>query len=97
MTQIMKRTTVGSETPLSMLPPGTAFQGTVAGTGPVSATIVIEARNNGVDWLALGTITLTGTDRASDGFGSAYRWAQCRARLTAISGTGAVATVDIEV
>ncbi len=63
---------------------------TSSGTG--SATIVIEVSNNGTVWLAspLGTITLTlGTTATADGFQADTSFAYMRARVTAISGTGA--------
>ena len=70
-----------------------AFQATVVGTGAVGATVIIEGSNDGANYLALGTITLSGTNLASDGFLSNANWANVRARLTAISGTGAAVTV----
>lgn len=77
-------------------PPGTvtqAFQATVVGTGAVSATVAIEATLNGQDWLNIGTITLSGTTRASDGLAVAAPWLLFRANCTALSGTGAAVTV----
>lgn len=66
-------------------------------SGVGSATIIIEASDKAtpvegtnVDWTTLGTITLTlGTTQTNDAFVSAasYRW--IRARVSAISGTGA--------
>ncbi len=69
------------------------FQAAVTGTGAVSATVLIEGSNDGVNFLLLGTITLTGTTSASDGFVSSAAWDSVRARLTAISGTNAAVTV----
>lgn len=73
-----------------------AFGETSAGAG--SATIVIEVSNverpTTNDWLTMGTITLTlGTTRSSDGFSSSVQWRNVRARVTAISGTGASVNV----
>jgi hypothetical protein len=45
----------------------------------------------------MGTITLTGTLSASDGFASTSAWKYVRANLTAISGTGAVVTAFLGV
>lgn len=71
-------------------------QASVAGTGAVGATVIIEASNNdGADYLTLGTITLSGTTRASDGAVVSAKWDLIRARLTAVSGTGAVVNVSI--
>lgn len=74
------------------------FQGmgtTSSGSG--SATIIIEAtdkplpvESTNVDWTTLGTITLTlGTTQTNDGFVSFASWRWIRARVSAISGTGA--------
>ena len=68
-------------------------QATVKGTGAVSASVDIEVSNDGTDWLILSTITLTGTNSASDGFAVGAPWQQVRARVTAISGTGAKVNV----
>jgi len=78
------------------------FQGmgtTSSGSG--SASIVIEASNKAlpvegtnVDWTTLGTITLTlGTTQTNDGFVSSASWRWVRARVSAISGTGATVNV----
>lgn len=63
----------------------------VSGTGAVTATVVIYASNTNVstDWLTLGTITLSGTTTATDGFAFSARWKHYRAGVTAISGTSA--------
>lgn len=74
------------------------YGATTAGAG--AATVIVEVSNisppsaaNG-DWILLGTVTLTlGTTRTSDGFGSSLPWTHVRARVTAISGTGA--SVDV--
>lgn len=76
-----------------------SYQAYVVGTGAVTATVVIECSNDtsGVGgtpqyWNStpLGTITLTGTTSASDGFSSNTSWKWVRARVTAVTGTGAV-------
>jgi len=70
-----------------------AYQASVAGTGAVSATIVIEFSNDGINWIEGATITLSGTTSATDGFAVDAGWVYARANLTAISGTGAAVTV----
>ena len=65
------------------------YHGIVRGTGVVSATVKVEVSNNNADWLELGTITLSGTARASDGFAADAPWRYARGNVTAISGTGA--------
>ena len=75
--------------------PAQAYQLVANGTsGAFSATVVIEASNDGTTPLAnpLGTITVSGTapTAVSDGFVTNYApWAWIRSRVTAISGTGA--------
>jgi hypothetical protein len=65
------------------------YQASVAGTGTVSATVNIEGSNDGVNFLTLGIINLSGTNSASDGFVSDAQWDLVRGNPTAISGTGA--------
>lgn len=69
------------------------FQATVSGTGAVSATVLIEVSNDGVGFMLMATITLSGTTSATDGFVSSAPWSYVRARTTAISGTGATVVV----
>ena len=80
-------------------PPNTrpqyAFQATVIGTGAVTATVLIQVSNNATDWMTLGTITLSGTTSASDGFAHEGSWEHCRANCTAVSGTSAAVTVTV--
>lgn len=66
-------------------------------SGSGAATVNIEVRNGASHaWLVAGTITLTlGTTVAGDGFVMDAPWAQVRANLTAISGTGAAVTVSM--
>lgn len=75
--------------------PYTSFQATVVGSGAVTATVAIDGSNDGVYWCStvLGTITLSGTTSASDGFVTIAPWKFVRARVTAISGTSATVTV----
>ncbi len=79
--------------------PFTSFQATVTGSGAVSATIVIDVSNDGLHWCSttMGTITLSGTNSASDGFVTVAPWKFVRARVTAISGTSASIDVNIGV
>ena len=70
---------------------------TTAGAG--AATIVIEVTNNNTwPWITLGTITLVlGTTATSDGLAMLAGWKYVRARLSAISGTGAKVSVAVGV
>jgi hypothetical protein len=71
--------------------PFTTYQAVVSGTGTMGATVVIEMSNDGINAVATpaGTITLTGASPQSDGFTTSAPWKYHRARITAISGTGA--------
>ena len=79
--------------------PYASFQATVSGTGAVTATVDIEVSNDGTNWCdtAAGTITLSGTTSATDGFTTTSPWKYVRANVTAISGTGATVSVKMGV
>lgn len=62
------------------------YQAVVSGAGAVSATVVVEGSNDGQNFIQIGTITLTGTNVATDGFVSNAAWRYVRARVTAASG-----------
>jgi len=72
--------------------PDATYFASVTGTGAVTATVVIEVSNDGTNAAStvMGTITLSGTTTAADGFtsqGAPWKWV--RARVTAVTGTGA--------
>lgn len=71
-----------------------SLQGFVVGTGAVSATVIVEGSNNGTDWVTISTLTMSGTTRAADGGVLQTFFQQIRARVSAISGTGAKVSVD---
>lgn len=78
--------------------PLATFQANVDGTsGTQTATVAIDISNDGVHpcATAAGTIALSGTISASDGFSTNSSWKYVRARVTAISGTGAVVTCQM--
>jgi hypothetical protein len=79
--------------------PLSTFQAIVVGTGAVSATVIIDCSNDGVNWntTPLGTITLSGTTANADGFTTNAPWKYVRARVTAITGTGATVVVNMGV
>lgn len=72
-----------------------AFGSTASGSG--AATILIEVQNSeNSDWHTLCTFTLTlGTSVAGDGAVSNAAWRYVRARVTALSGTGASVSVNM--
>lgn len=69
------------------------LQAAVAGTGAVSATVIIDVSLDGANWLPLATLAMAGTTTASDGFAMSAPWEFVRPRVSAISGTGA--SVDV--
>lgn len=93
-------TTSGSATGIGHTPPGDELTilASLVGTGAVTCTVVIEVTNDvsvTTSWLTMGTITLSGTTTAQDGFATQTKWAAIRARTSAISGTGATLTVTM--
>jgi len=70
-------------------------QARVAGIGAVTATVLVEISNDEVGYMTLGTITLSGTTSATDGFGISPSFRTIRASVTAISGTSAAVTVTL--
>tara|TARA_R110002126_G_scaffold141146_5_gene286057 strand:+ start:1615 stop:1977 length:363 start_codon:yes stop_codon:yes gene_type:complete len=84
--------------------PTATFQASVTGTGAVTATVVMQVSNEEAtylgttsNWITLGTITLSGTTTATDGFTTDAPWRYVRAGVTAISGTGATVTSNMGV
>lgn len=84
--------TTGTPQHIGIGTPVRTYSATVSGTGAVSATVIIYGSNEGIAWNDLGTITLSGTTNAMDGFPSVAPWQWIRADLTAISGTRAIVT-----
>jgi len=70
-------------------------QARVAGSGAVTATVLIEISNDEVGYMTLGTITLSGTTSATDGFAISPSFRTIRASVTAISGGSAAVTVTL--
>lgn len=95
-TLLFQHTSTVPSAPKDGLPGNKTFQATVRGVGAVAATILIEGSNDKEAFLLLGTITLSGTTQASDGFVGNAPWHYVRARLdTAPTGTGAAVTVTV--
>lgn len=72
-----------------------SIQGYVVGAGAVSATIIVEGSNNGTDWVPISSLTMSDNGRAIDGGVLSTLFSTIRARVAAISGTGAAATVEV--
>lgn len=74
--------------------PSRTFSGSIAGTGAVSATVLIEVTNNpDAGWGLHVTLTMSGTTTDTAHGAAEGSWSYYRARVTAISGTGCAATV----
>lgn len=67
--------------------PGGTFQAVITGTGSVATTVTIQCSLDATNWLTLGTITLSGTNTATDGFVSQGEWLAYRAVTSGTSGT----------
>lgn len=65
----------------------------IAGTGAVSATVLLEQSLDNSSWTTHSTLNISGTDRAFQSFQADVRAPYIRANVSAISGTGA--TVDL--
>jgi len=89
-------TTVSNGDGTPRVPRAWTYSATVTGTGAVAATVKVQART-GPDghWIDLGTMTMSGTDSASDylpPMDAAYF--DHRATCVAISGTDASVVVS---
>lgn len=90
------QTATGSSEPLDMYWTNRTYEAygsTASGSG--AATVVIEVRNDNTSpWITMATISLTlGVTTTADGFASSAAWKYVRARISALSGTGAAVTV----
>jgi hypothetical protein len=90
-------TGVGQEFKIGVNRPNRTWQASIAGTGAVSATVLVQVSNDGTNWLTLVTFALSGTTTDQAGETTQAPWAYTRANVTAISGTGAVVTVTMGV
>ena len=74
--------------------PWTSIHASLAGTGAISGTFPIYVGNDlSMPFIIAGTISLSGTTTAADGFSMMSRWKWIRADCTTILGTGATATI----
>ena len=88
-------TTTGTSVDIGTGTGDRTFIAYVGGTGAVSATVVLEVSNNNQHFGTLATFSLSGTDSAGEPLVSDDAWQYVRARVTAISGTGAAVTVTM--
>ena len=74
--------------------PFASIHAAIAGTGAVSGTFPIFVGNDlSLPLIIAGTISLSGTTTAQDGFSMMSRWKYMRADCTTILGTGATAKI----
>lgn len=88
-------TSTGTQNPIRKPAPATVFQVQITGTGAVSCTVLFEVSLDNVKWISPGmaTVSLSGTNSATDGFASNAPWKFVRPNITAVSGTGAAVTI----
>lgn len=78
-----------------------SFHGYIAGSGNITATIVVQVANTPIaptvagQWVTLGTITLSGSAAVSDGFSSEAPWQWYRGNITAMSNANTVAALYV--
>lgn len=87
--------TVGTAFDTAQLSAERTYQAVVRGTGTVSATIIVYVSNDGQVWETLATFSLSGTTSDTEPLIAQHRWAFTKASITAISGTGAVASATV--
>lgn len=85
--ELLSTTTNTTGSPIMDSVAGGVFQATINGTGAVATTVTIQSSLDAVNWVTLGTITLSGTTTATDGFASIGQWLHYRAVTSATSGT----------
>lgn len=73
--------------------PNQSYVASIAGTGAVSATVLIEVSNDKTLWITAATYSLSGTTSDVDGSAIVAPYLYKRANVTAISGTGATVKV----
>lgn len=83
----------GNQVYAAGVPNGTTFTYVSPTTGTLSANATAtgtpQTRFQANKWVLLGTVTLSGTGEASDGFATASAWKWTRMNVTALTGTSA--------
>lgn len=69
------------------------FQAKVVGTGAVTATAKVQVSNDASTWFDLIVFELSGTTSDSDAEAVEAPWAYARGNITALTGTGATASI----
>lgn len=93
-------TAAGTSSPLPMPRGPTTFQASVVTTstganGVIAGAATVQVSNDNTNWLALGTLTSTGSGTATpDGFASVAPWAYARIVISTLT-TGIAATMNV--
>lgn len=89
-------TGAGASTPLGPDLKNRAITVSLAGTGAISATVLLQVSNDGTNWATRATFNLSGTTTATDSDVDAPSpFPYLRGNVTAISGTGAALTLTV--
>lgn len=72
-----------------------AVQVVLTGTGTVSVTAAVQVSITGTEWIAASSLSLSGTNTATNGATLLSGWRYMRVNLSSITGTGATATVFV--
>ena len=83
--------------PITLRGPLFSYGVTVAGTGTVTATVVLQWCNDGTNWKTFATFSMSGTTTVTDGDVYSAPYGLIRSGVTAISGTGAAVTDTLNV
>lgn len=71
--------------------------GALDGTGPVTSSVAIQGSHDTVHWLAIGTLTLSGTPSDVKSLAIDYPWPHLRAVSSTGSGTRSKLRVSIAI
>jgi hypothetical protein len=85
-------TTNVSTLPVQMWGGKNSFQVNLTGTGTVSVTATLQISNDGATWISTPSVSLSGTNAATNGVTLDAAWVYARITLTSITGTNATAT-----
>lgn len=69
-----------------------SYQATVTGAGSVSCSAVVEVSNDGVGWAEMGSLSASGSGRATDTLSSSTPWAFHRSRIVSMTGDECIVT-----
>ena len=96
-TLISSATVAGTSNPYALPRGPTSYQATVTTTSTGASAVIaglttVQVSNDNSQWLALGTLTSTGSGSASDAFGCVVPYSYCRLIVTSLT-TGIAANI----